>query len=466
MFSPETFASRFHEYSRTRGLFGKRDSVIAAVSGGVDSMVLLDLLVRERPLRLVAAHFNHRLRGAESDGDEEFVRTACISHGVECRIGRAAEAGSTIGVVNGIQETARRLRYAYLRSVAVAEGGAVIATAHHADDNAETILHHLCRGSGLQGMAGILPSRDGGAEPGRLIRPLLFARRVEIESYAKERRIGYRDDSSNAGDHYTRNVLRHRIIPLLEDLFGPSVIETISRSGELVASAAEYLQNEAARGFQECRVNGEFRGVALSIGRLRNHHPAIRSLIIVKAADFAGVMLEESHVRDIDRLLGLEPGTRVILPAGMQVARERSEIRIEPAEAAENFSIAVEPGRTYEIGGFRFSAEETAPPPEVSEKNPSVEFVDAGSLKQHRMRLRTWRQGDSFIPLGMTGRKKLSDFFVDEKVPINRKLRTPVLETDEGTIVWVCGHRIDDRFKITAATRRAFRLELSPRPGK
>jgi tRNA(Ile)-lysidine synthase len=461
MFSSETLVSRFHEYGRVNRLFGKRDAVIiVAVSGGVDSMVLFDLLSRERDIKFMAAHFNHRLRDEESDGDEEFVRSFCRQRGIECHVGNADTARVAAEERRGIQESARDLRYAFFRSVAQQYAGSVIATGHHADDNAETILLHLCRGTGLDGMRGILPTSEN--EGVTLIRPLLFARRNEIEEYARHEKLVFRIDSSNLKDDYARNALRHRAFPMLEEIFGPSVVDTVSRTAEAIGPAAEFLSAETERALFACRSvqpNGTWE---LSIAGLNRLHPALRALCLREAAVRAGSAPGMAHVMDLGRLLASEPGTRVSLPGGIEAWRKRATIRFAPMETPEPFAIAVEPGRTYTVAGFRFSSEVAPIPAVISGKDPSIEFVDVARIEKHRLELRSWQPGDAFVPLGMSGTKKLSDFFVDEKVPIERKRRTPVLATEDGNIVWVCGLRIDDRFKITGATTRALRLELTP----
>jgi tRNA(Ile)-lysidine synthase len=460
MFSPETFVSRFHEYGRIHGLFGKRDTIImAAVSGGVDSMVLIDLLSRDHGVRLHVAHFNHRLRGAESDGDEELVRSVCLRRGIECHVGSAPTGSIAAEQGRGVQEVARELRYAFFRSVVKMTGAGSVATGHHADDNAETILFHLCRGAGILGMRGILPSSENDGL--NLIRPLLFARRPEIEDFARHERLVFRTDSSNLKDDYTRNALRHRLFPLLAEIFGQSVVDTIVRSGEALAPAAEYMNEQVRRVLALCLSRTGEGGTEVGITELKRAHPALRSLCLLEAARLAGSNPAQVHVQDLMHLLDAESGTRRQLPNGCEALRDRDVIRFEARAETDSFVINIEPGRTYAVAGFRFSAEAAPVPTAVRSTDRSVEFVDAGAIGSRRLLLRSWQDGDSFVPLGMAGNKKLSDFFVDEKIPVDQKRRIPVLATDDGTVIWVCGLRIDDRFRITGATQRALRLELS-----
>jgi tRNA(Ile)-lysidine synthase len=459
-----TLSSQFREFGRRHGLFGESPvsagsaGIVVAVSGGVDSMVLLDLLMREGDERVIVAHFNHRLRGTESDGDEVLVEERARHYGVEFRIGsgNTGEEAARRGI--GIQEVARELRYSFLRHVLRDTGARVIATGHQADDNAETILLHLFRGTGIQGMGGIRPSTD------EIIRPLLFARRVEIENYAHEEGIPYRTDSSNAKDTYTRNALRHRVIPILEELVSPAVIDAVNRAGIQFLAAAEFIAAETGRHFAECVTGSSDDEVHLDVARMRSLPEILRDSITVLATErLTGHRPEYAHVQAILDLASREPGSRATIGGGFEALRERDDVIIQRATAEKPFSIAVEPGRAYDLGKARFVSTFVPRPDEVRTSDRSIGFVDADAIARRPLILRSWRAGDSFVPFGMRARKKISDFFVDEKVPRHHKHRYPILETKDGDVIWLCGWRIDDRFKITPDTRRVLRLEFSSR---
>jgi tRNA(Ile)-lysidine synthase len=453
MSSPETLLSRFHEYSRRQGLIGERDTVIVAVSGGVDSMVLLDLLAREEDIAVVVAHFNHRLRGPEAEADEALVAERARQYGFPFHAGGADTAGEARTQGRGVQEVARDLRYLFLRELRASIGADRVATAHHADDNAETILLNFLRGSGVLGLAGIPVHRQ---EDG-IIRPLLFARREEIEQYARQDGIPFRTDSSNASDAYTRNVLRHRVFPLLRELMGTSVVDTVNRSGEHLRAAAAFIAEETHRARAQCVLPGRGGEIRISVPRLSALPPFLRQQVVLAA----GEQLQSANVEDILGLAGSISGKRVSLPGGREAVRDREEIIIRRRQAGEDFSLAVEPGREYRLAGFRFASALVDAAGQFPGTDRTVEFIDADRIAARQLTLRSWHDGDAFIPLGMGSRKKLSDFFVDEKVPLQEKHRTPILATDDGDIVWVCGRRIDDRFKISASTRRVLRLEYS-----
>ncbi|HUI09266.1 MAG TPA: tRNA lysidine(34) synthetase TilS [Bacteroidota bacterium] len=445
---------RFREYCRRNALFAEHDTVIAAVSGGVDSMVLLDLLARERGLNVIVGHFNHRLRGVESDGDEEFVARRAEKYGFPFNAGRGDTAAESKRRKVGIQEAARDMRYDFLKKLRESAGGGHIATAHQADDNAETILLHLFRGTGVQGMAGIPVSRDG------VIRPLLFAGRAEIEEFAHNEQLPFRTDSSNAKDRYARNVLRHRVLPLLKDVVSPSVVENINRSGENFRALAAYIMEEAGKALEACTTGRGASGIRLSVERLEARPLFLRQLAVRSAVEeTSGSAAGTGNVDAVLALLENEPGTRVTLAGGTVAERTRDELVIGPPAEERAFDYAVEVGRSYALRGFRFAATMVEARGPVAGRG--VEYADAAATGPGPLTLRNWREGDSFVPLGMGGRKKVSDFFVDEKVPASGKKEIPLLVTPGGEIVWVCGMRLDDRFKITPATRRVIKLEFS-----
>jgi len=454
MLSPKTLSSRFREFSRTHELFGKKEKIVVAVSGGVDSMVLLDLFARERGLTLIAGHFNHGLRGEESDADEAFAADRARAYGIPFHGGRGDTSGEAKRRGVGIQEAARDLRYDFLLRLREDTGARRIATAHHADDNAETILLHLFRGAGIQGMSGIPVERDG------VIRPLLFARREEIEEYARNENIPFRTDSSNAKDGYTRNAVRHHVLPLLKELVSPSVVENINRSGDNFRAAAAYLKEETARVLGSCITGRNPEGLKLSIPVLMTEPLILRQHAILTALEeVSGVHPGSDRIEAVLGLLENEPGSIVTVPGETEALRDRGELVIRRGGGIKAFSIAVDTGREYVVAGFRFAAEI------VSSRGPSggrnTEYADAERTGTRGLTLRSWREGDSFTPLGMSGRKKISDLFVDEKIPLHEKHRIPILLTAGGEVIWVCGMRLDDRFKITPATRRVLKLEFS-----
>jgi len=462
--SSKAFFNRFHEFARRRRLFDDRTKVIVAVSGGIDSSTLLDLLVKERDafgIGLVVAHFNHQLRGAESDGDEQQVRHRSSFYGLDFFVERANTAEYARHMKMGIQEAARALRYDFFENLLVSSGFARVATAHTADDNAETILLNLFRGAGVPGLAGIPVYRADC----QIIRPLLFATREEIEQYAKLERIPFREDSSNASDHYTRNYVRHHIIPMVKSQINPGLLDTLHGTSELFRELDVYIALNARHVLELVTVSKSGEEVHLSLPRLRSSPVLIQQYVIkIAAEDFSGTKLDLDRVRAITELSSGSIGSWISVASGVVAYRDREELVFRRSEPAQEFKITVLPNHQYEFDRFRFSSQELSEALLRHEVTGAAEYVDADRIRTPDLVLRTWTEGDAFFPLGMRTKKKVSDFFVDAKVPVYEKNNFPILETQEGEIVWVCGQRIDERFKITSATKRVLKLEFSRMP--
>ncbi len=463
-FSTKSFYNRFREYARRRRLFDDRSTVIVAVSGGVDSMVLLDLLVKEREaagLSLIVGHFNHQLRDTESDGDENHVKQRALYYGLEFYVERARTADYARHLKLGVQEAARNLRYEFFDKLLQSSGFDRIATAHNADDNAETMLLNLFRGAGVQGLGGIPVYR----QDRKVIRPLLFAPRQEIEQYAQLERLPFRNDSSNATDHYSRNYIRHHIVPLVKAQINPNLLQTLHRSSELFRELEAYLAYNARHTLDMVTTAKSDQEVHLSIPRLRAAPVLIQQYVVMMAVDqFAHQKPEYSQVAAIMNLADGDTGSFVSLTQDIVIYRDRDDLVVRRTDPVSEFKIAVMPNHRYEFSRFRFASQLLPQSEAFPTTNSNIEFVDADRIRTPDLVLRTWRDGDAFIPLGMNDKKKVSDYFVDAKVPVYEKHAFPILETREGEIVWVCGQRIDDRFKITNQTKRVLRLEFSRFP--
>ena len=461
MFSSRGFLTRFHENSRRRRLLQEREKIIAAVSGGVDSIVMLDLLAKEQEalgLTIIVAHFNYQLRDAESDEDEAFVAQRARHYGYEFYIERANTTEYARHSKMGIQEAARTLRYEFFDKLLLSSGFDKIATGHNADDNAETILLNLFRGAGVQGLSGIPVYR----EDKKIIRPLLFASRCEIEQYATQEQLKFRTDSSNEKDTYTRNFIRHQIVPLVKDKINPNIVQTLYRSSELFRELEAFLTYTARQSFEMTVVKRTEEELQLSIPRLRSNPTLLQQYIIMLAAEtYARRQLEYEQVNDILDLTEGLTGSWVPMSKDYIVFRDREHLVMRKSEPAPEYRISVQPNHRYEFEAFRFSSELVDQNAVNLVANGESEYIDADRLGTDELVLRTWDEGDAFVPLGMKAKKKISDFFVDAKIPIYEKRHVPILETKNGEVVWLCGLRLDDRFKITGDTQRVMKLEFS-----
>jgi tRNA(Ile)-lysidine synthase len=460
--SSDVFIGRFHAYNRQHHLIADGMRIIVAVSGGVDSTVLADLLVQERSamgLQLTLAHMNHGLRGGESDGDEQFVRELGKRYGCEVHVERVDTAAEAAKARTGIQETARTLRYEFLGRLRESLHCDAVATAHHADDNAETMLLHFIRGTGLRGLAGIPLQRDDGG----IIRPLGFATREEILSYAAERKLSFRSDSSNEEDHYTRNIIRHRLLPVIRKEINPSVASQLLRSAELFRDVDVYLRTTAKTILADLGVRGQAAEWNLAIGRLSELPELLQQYVVMAVLEEAAKLPPTSAL--VDAVLDLksrETGSRVHLGNGWEVSKDRDLLMLRKSEVEKEFSVEIVRNRQYKFGSFVFTMEEASLSDRRSPEPGRVEYVDAGRVGDGALLLRSWHEGEWFIPLGMSGKKKVSDFLIDAHVPLHEKKRHPVLTTASGDVVWLCGLRIDDRFKLTSETRNMLKLCFIP----
>jgi tRNA(Ile)-lysidine synthase len=461
MFSSRTFITRFHEYSRRRRLITERQKVIAGVSGGVDSVVMLDLLAHESEamgLTVIVAHFNHQLRGDESEGDEQHVAQLARHYGFEFYVERAPTGEYAKHHKQGIQEAARNLRYSFFQGLLMSSGFDRVATAHNADDNAETVLMNLFRGAGVQGLSGIPVYR----EDRKIIRPMLFATRFEIEQYALYEQLKFRNDSSNEKDIYSRNYVRHQILPLVKENINPGVVQTLQRSAELFKELEAFLALYSRQSFEMMVAKRTEEELHVAIPRLRSNPLLLQQYVIMLAGEqFAGKHLEYDQVNSILDLTEGLTGSWVAISKDYLVFRDRENLVFRRAEQSPEFRVMIQANHKYEFDRFRFTSEVVAgETPDIGGGNGNTEYLDADRVGGEALVLRTWGEGDAFVPLGMKARKKISDYFVDAKIPIYEKHHIPILETKQGDVVWVCGQRIDDRFKVTDETTRVLKVEF------
>ena len=379
--------NKLREFSRQQGLIRHGDKIVCAVSGGADSMALLwalYLLKEEWDLDISAAHFNHHLRGAESDRDEAFVREFCDGYGIPLHVG----SGHIIPGKKGLEAAARDARYAFLRSLP-----GKIATAHTADDNAETLLMHLVRGTGLKGLGGIMPQN------GNVIRPMLSITRQEIEDFLAEYAVDHITDSSNNGDDFLRNRIRHHVMPLLKE-------ENPRLSQNLSAMALRLRQDEEALTQQAA-----FEG-APQVEVLRNMAPAVRARALEKFLKDSGVKEPEAvHIRQADALVFSDnPSAKANFPGGLIIGRKYDILTVVCADTGEI---------PYRI---RCDVAE-----EIINTTDTFTVVPVGEVY-----IRSRQSGDAIRLPG--GTKTLKKLLIDRKIPAAERSRIPVLCDDLGIL--------------------------------
>ena len=409
---------------------------LLAVSGGLDSVVLTDLSVRAG-IECSMAHCNFHLRGAESDRDEAFVRELASRYDLPVHVAHFEIGG------HSIQETARELRYAWFKTFNLE-----VATAHHLDDNIETLLMNFVKGTGVTGLRGMLPARDG------IVRPLLFARRDELEAYAAERGLTHVEDSSNITDKYNRNFIRHRVLPLLEERYPgvrTNLADNLARFRDLEVLYRQSIQVHLDA-LLEPRGVGEWQISLAKLARTLPLHTVLYEL--VKPYGFSA-----AQVGDIEALLGSGPG-HFVASRTHRIIRDRKVLILCPRGGGNVTQVIVAESDTeVDFPQGRLSATVTIPGGATAD--PLVAYLDASQIMFPLM-LRRWKPGDYFYPLGMRKKKKLARFFIDTKLSLADKEKTWVLESG-GRIHWVLGRRIDDRSKVLPSTKSILRLEWQPK---
>lgn len=430
----------FKDFAEKHHMFPTHGLVLCAVSGGRDSMCLLSMLCEEAPkmgFTVAAAHFNHNLRGAESDGDEAFVADFCSKMNIPCYIGGGDVKKAAEHEGRGIEETARSLRYAFLQKTAEETGAVCVATAHNADDNAETVLFNLVRGAGLKGLCGIPPVRD------IYIRPLLATTRAEIDRYMAENSVPYRDDSTNALDDYTRNKLRHRVIPVLKDI-NPAFCEAVSGTVQLLQEDELYLS-----GLADSFIEEHAAGSKLDAAQLAALPKAVSSRVIRLMCPRA---LENVHVDAVLKLCSSDtPSASADLP-GMTVRREYEKIVFGSGAAASFEPVALRIGESVSLPslGLEFSCEETVA--EGNIYNSLNTFFLKRDLISGDIFVRPRKTGDTIRLSQRGGTKTLKKLFIEKRIPAAKRHLIPII-ADKSGVIAIPGIGID--LRLSAASKEA-----------
>ena len=423
------------------------DRVLLAVSGGIDSAVMCGLF-HKAGISFSIAHCNFQLRGKESKADETFVKKLAAKYNVTFHSIRFHTSAFAKKNKLSVQVAARNLRYDWFEQLREAFGYASVATAHHSDDSVETFLINLVRGTGIAGMHGILPRQ------GNIIRPLLFCNKEAIGDFAEKNKIKFRSDSSNDSEQYLRNRIRKSLLPALKKL-NPSIDTTILKNIEHLSGVEQIFRKEILRTKKEIlRVKNST--VYISIKGLNELDPLPAYLFeLLKPYGFNTASIEE-----IIHSLGSIPGKQ-FTSATHRLIRDRKDLIIQSKEnlADENTSFSIKKNqRSAEAGNIRLAFSQLPAGTNFSRSVMSAS-LDLDTLS-FPLTIRKWREGDAFQPIGMKGKKKLSDFFIDRKLSIAEKEDTWLLVSG-GEIAWVIGQRIDERFKVTGRTKKIYFAELT-----
>jgi tRNA(Ile)-lysidine synthase len=435
---------KFLEYINQKNLFEPHQKVLLAVSGGIDSMVLLHLFEKSE-FDYGVVHCNFQLRGEESDEDEGFVKNQVLLHGVP--FFNICFDTEDYAKMNGIsiEMAARELRYNYFEKIRSENHYDFIATAHHQDDLLETFFLNLSRKTGIRGLTGIKE------KSGRVIRPLLFASRKEIEDFAQANYIGFREDQTNSEVVYQRNFIRHRILPVFSELnpvFKKNISETIENLRDVEDVFSFFIGKEKNN---IITVDGD--EISVSIEKL-GHFPFPKVLLFEILAPYN---FNANVIQQVFKSLENLPGKQFFSKTH-RLVKDRKNLFITPLPEPENRIFYVEEDDIELFAPFDLTLGKRSAEGFQIIKNSNVACLDMEKL-EFPLLIRKWKAGDYFQPLGMSGFKKISDFFIDQKIPVHQKENTWLLCSGQ-KVVWVMGHRIDNRFKISEETREVIKIEI------
>jgi tRNA(Ile)-lysidine synthase len=414
-------------------------------------------------IRLVVAHFNHGLRPAEDDSETDFVRNLAESLKLPFETGKGRLPVKNTG--GSREEAARNARYAFLGKVRKKHKAQKIALGHNLNDQAETVLMRLLRGSGPSGLTGIRPYRDGS-----IIRPLIEIPRSEIENYLKAKKLSSVTDSSNLKTDYLRNRIRLELMPLLER-HQPQLANLLSQTAEILRAEDDYLTQIAEGWLNENMEMSPRHSFEIPISAFLALPVALRRRVIRNAIGMVKKDLRRitwNHVEAIQRLAQAEkPQAALNLPGKLTVKRTYAHLIFSASapRKPKSFIYTLDRLGAYDLEeiGRRLSIEEVRNRKGLSFRGSEwTVFLDFEKLR-FPLILRPFKPGDRFVPYGMKGHKKIKDFFVDLKVPLEERYSTPILCCDD-TLAWVCGFRIDDRFKVTLETKKVMKLAFSRLP--
>jgi len=429
---------------------------LLAVSGGPDSMCLVHVF-HELGIPFEMAHLDHGTREGESAQDADFVRDMAARHGVPCHEERrdiAHEAGQS---ADSFEEVARQVRYDFLMRTAAVRGCKVLATGHHADDQAETVLMRLLRGTSPGGLGGIPPLRQSGGV--RIVRPLIDCFREEIVAFLEARRLPYRVDRTNTDTRHPRNRVRHELLPLLAREYNPRVREALLRVAEIQRDEGDFLDGLAGDMATRCRPTGD----AIDRQVFGSMHPALQRRVVALLGWEFGIECPFERIEAVRRHIVEGPtgkacdlGEGVLLRNG----REVTELLDEQVRTDDSVVRLTIPGDTVAFGR-RYGVRELCEPPSgplAAYCTPSRQVFDGDALGTE-LAVRFRRPGDRFTPLGLGGTRKLKDYFIGLGLTERQRARQPLLMAD-GDIVWVVGYAVSQSAAVTPATRRFVEVQV------
>lgn len=430
------------------------DRILVALSGGADSVCLLDCLHKlsgDLGISVFAAHVHHGLRGKDADDDEAFVRKFCGDRNIPLYVRHFDIRALAAETKTGLEEAGRNARYSYFKELRDKYGFDKIATAHHSGDNVETVLMRLMRGTGPLGLGGIpYVNQD-------IIRPLLDVSRQDVEDYCKIQHLSFRTDLTNFETDYTRNKVRHELIPLIEEKFNPDFKKSFQEQIRLYAACGAYIKEEAEKVMQ-AEKHSTLHGVCFSCHSLLKYDHFLVSTVLHKVLQqfIGGRDATTDHINSVMAMLEQEKSS-VSLPGHVIAEVCHGWLYIRRDLSIKTFSYPLSEHVFIEETGQIVTMCDAESVPDKG--NVCAVYLDKQKLAGKKLMLRSRCDGDVFHPVGMEGRKKLHDFFVDKKVPYFMRDSIPILTADD-EIVWIAGHRADRRFIATSETNAIVCVKL------
>lgn len=434
---------KFIAYIKKESLFQSTDKLLLAVSGGVDSVVLC-VLCKQAGYSFSIAHCNFKLRGDASDRDEKFVQEMAEKYDVPFYVKSFDTASIAVDTKKSIEETARNLRYQWFESLRSENNSNHIVTAHHADDNIETVVMHFFRGTGIKGLRGILPKQN------KIVRPLLFARRTELEAFVSTNQLAFVSDHTNAENDYTRNYFRNTLLPLVSQSF-PEAKENILKNIQRFTET-EILYRQS--------VDLHLKKLLEQKGN-EVHIPVLKLLKTIPLATIVYEIIKDyrftaHQVDEVICLLKSETG-KYMESATHRIIKNRNWLIIAPVEQAEAKHIVIENGeKKIVFYGGELTIDQVDAAKVQLTTDAATAILDAAEIS-FPLLLRKWKQGDYFYPLGMKKKKKINRFLTDQKLSLTDKGNVWVIEMNK-KIIWIVGRRIDDRFKVSPSTKQVLKF--------
>lgn len=437
----------FITYVKDQALFSADDKILLTVSGGIDSIAMLQCFKEAAIVDFGVAHCNFGLRGEDSDEDELFVQKLAKRAKVSFHTHYFETEAFADEEKISIQMAARQLRYSWFQILVDTYGYNYIATAHHRNDSIETVFFNLIKGTGIAGLHGISP------KSGKIVRPILFADKEMIMDFVAQKQLSWREDSSNESVKYARNAIRHDVIPIFKKI-NPDLENTFQQTMERLLQVEAVFNKSVATLKEKVLVKRE-NDVFLSLDKLKNEE--VGTAMFWEAIKEYGFNYAQS--KEIFERMFKGPG-KIFDSATYRLNVDREYLIISPKLNKAFFPSAVNQGQElYEGSDLKLSFSTTASEHYKITSNKGLAALDL-ELLRFPLEIRKWRHGDVFFPLGMKKKKKISDFMIDEKIPLNLKERVFVL-TSDNKIVWVVGYRIDDRFKITENTKTVYKVQIA-----